>query len=69
MQRLFGAEAERVLAVLDNTTDALQVLSVVPATPKPDVTDTLEERGAARAAERLRDLWRLEEGKVRHCGG
>ena len=66
MNRLFGVEAERVLAVLDATTDALTTLSHIPQRVDPTLVRELNERGASRLGEAVRTLWRLEEGQVRH---
>jgi len=67
MNRLFGAEAERVLSVLDSASDALRALSLIPETHDAALVRALQAHDCTRTVTCVQTLWRLEESKVLCC--
>jgi chromosome segregation ATPase len=62
MHKLTLVEAERVMAVLQDTEDRLRLAALVPEKPAYDVADRLAEAGHTEAAHALRWLWKAEHG-------
>eukprot|EP00752_Nemacystus_decipiens_P005348 g4849.t1 len=65
MHKLTSVEAQRVIAVMEDTLDKLNGLSYMPCTAKLDLLDALAEAGANPVKSCLQTQWLMEQAAIK----
>jgi hypothetical protein len=65
MHKLTNCEAQRVIAVMEDTLDKLNALSYVPSSARLDLLEALGEAGANPVKSCLQTQWHLEQNAIK----